>query len=1157
MSTTNRQNKLLVAEDWKRIYQSYQNADFKSYDFDNLRRAMINYLRQNYPEDFNDYIESSEYLALIDLIAFLGQNISFRVDLNARENFLELAERRDSVLRIARMLSYNPKRNKAANGLLRLETVQTTETVYDSNGTNLSNVTVEWNDSSNPDWYEQFTKVLNAAFTKRNQIGSPIQQENINNVATSVYKVNANSNSVPNYSFSKNVDGKNLAFEVVSSRITDGEIFEETPLPGNNLSILYRDDGAGAGSANTGFFVHFRQGTLQTADFSITNPSNNQVVALDVENINNDDLWLYQLDSNGSEQSLWTKVDAIEGNNVVYNSINKNIRNIYFPQTRVGDRVNLVFSDGVFGNLPKGNFRSYYRTSTNASYTVAPKNIQNVSVQIQYVSGIGKVETVTLNLSLTTTVNNSSVSEDNETIKTNAPALYYTQGRMITAEDYNVAPLTSSQDIIKVKSVNRTTSGFSRYFDLIDATGKYSNTNIFATDGVVYREEFNERINFSFTNRTEVEDVVYNQVVPIIRNKKTRNYFYKNFPQVDMSTYDSQFINVTAETNLCTGYFQDTNFGSPFDVGPIYATGNFKYIQPGAMCKFVAPEGYHFMLDRNNELMAGESDHPAAATYKWVKVISVVGDGKGNIEGTDYTGVVDNEGAIKFNDNIPTGAKIEKIVPKFSQGLLDEVSTRVVELIFAYKNFGLRYDQNSATWKIILEDNLNTINDFSLGKAGDNTNQNLDSSWLILFENNGEVYTVTYRNLRYIFESKKQVRFFYDSSDKVYDSSTGKVVKDQIKVLNINNKPDNSVPFTTDFAWEIIAEYKEPTGYIDTKKIEVTFADSDDDGVVDDPDIFKQLVAPDTNVIEKYVVQRLSNNLDNVEEWGYVDFDVSNILLTRPNSTDGLPEGTVTGDLFYIIDTNTFETINMSNGKWSINNSYRAFVGRDDMKFQYIHSADYNQRIDPSASNIIDVYMLTRNYDTEFTKWIKGIRTTKPLPPSTNQMYFDYGKQLDSIKSLSDEIVYHPVSYKVLFGSKADSELQAKVKIVKNKEVVISDNDIKTRVITAIDEFFDIENWDFGDTFYWSELSAYITYNLAPDIVSIVIVPEDANSSFGSLFQINSEGNEIFKSGATVNDVEIIDELTATKLKAQGYITYNSSDLTTITTADFNGGSSQ
>ena len=120
MSSTDRQNRLLLAEDWKRIYQSYKNAEFQSYDFDNLRRTMIQYLRDNYPEDFNDYIESSEYLALIDLIAFLGQNISYRIDLNARENFLETADRRESVLRLARLISYNPTRNQCANGLLKI-----------------------------------------------------------------------------------------------------------------------------------------------------------------------------------------------------------------------------------------------------------------------------------------------------------------------------------------------------------------------------------------------------------------------------------------------------------------------------------------------------------------------------------------------------------------------------------------------------------------------------------------------------------------------------------------------------------------------------------------------------------------------------------------------------------------------------------------------------------------------------------------------------------------------------------------------------------------------------------------------------------------------------------------------------------------------------
>ena len=42
-------SKLLVAEDWTKIYQSFNNSDFKSYDFETLRRTMIQYLRENYP----------------------------------------------------------------------------------------------------------------------------------------------------------------------------------------------------------------------------------------------------------------------------------------------------------------------------------------------------------------------------------------------------------------------------------------------------------------------------------------------------------------------------------------------------------------------------------------------------------------------------------------------------------------------------------------------------------------------------------------------------------------------------------------------------------------------------------------------------------------------------------------------------------------------------------------------------------------------------------------------------------------------------------------------------------------------------------------------------------------------------------------------------
>ena len=312
MSSTDRQNNLLISQDWKKIYQSFKNADFQSYDFENLRRTLIDYIRINFPEDFNDYIESSEYLALIDLIAYVGQSIAFRVDLNARENFLELAERRDSVLRLARMISYNSSRNKAASGLLKFNTVSTTETVLDSSGRNLAGQFITWNDSSNPAWYDQFIKIINAALPTTQQFGTPADLASIYGVPTSQYRFNSVNTDVPVYSFSKSIAGRNMNFEITSTTFSEKTfIYEEAPKIATSIACIYKDDGYGAGSAGTGFFFNFTQGSLNTSSFTINQPSSNQLVDVATQNINNTDIWLYGLDQTGLESNLWTQVPIL------------------------------------------------------------------------------------------------------------------------------------------------------------------------------------------------------------------------------------------------------------------------------------------------------------------------------------------------------------------------------------------------------------------------------------------------------------------------------------------------------------------------------------------------------------------------------------------------------------------------------------------------------------------------------------------------------------------------------------------------------------------------------------------------------------------------------------------------------------------------------
>ena len=92
-----------------------------------------------------------------------------------------------------------------------------------------------------------------------------------------------------------------------------------------------------------------------------------------------------------------------------------------------------------------------------------------------------------------------------------------------------------------------------------------------------------------------------------------------------------------------------------------------------------------------------------------------------------------------------------------------------------------------------------------------------------------------------------------------------------------------------------------------------------------------------------------------------------------------------------------------------------------------------------------------------------------------------------------------------------------------------------------------MDNFDFGDTFYFTELAAYIHTQLAPDLLTVVIVPNQSGQGFGSLFQISGSADEIFVNGATVDEVVIIDAIGANQLLASGNVVTNTTGLTTNT----------
>jgi hypothetical protein len=1437
-----RVDNLFASESWSAVYTAFTNVSLKAYDFDTIREALLLYIKQTYPDKYNDFIASSEFVAVLDLVAYLGHSLSYRLDMNTRENFMDLAERKESILRIAKTMGYNKTRPINSRGFMKISSVMTSEPVFDSNGVSLANRVINWNDANNTEWYENFITVINASLNQETKIKNPKATKQISTIEHNLYEINENTASkTVVYGFKANVAGKSRTFEAVRAGFGDEGVMEMMPDRTKNFTIINRNDNLGPASDRTGFFVFTKLGKLTSTNYNYTISVSNRVQTVPTNNISNSDVWIQKLDNTGAIVREVTKVDNETRETAIFNALRTGSGDIVNVRTTVDNGIELHYPDGNFGNAAYGNYRAWYRVADNESYSIDRDTVENASITIPYIGSDGVSHQLTITLTTTRDFSENFAAETMASVRRIAPRSYYAQDRMVNAQDYNVLPLSLGQNVVKkVKAINTNFSGNSRYFEMDDVTGHHSNVTVNSTDGSMYLDDDRVTVKLRFNKENgNAINFIRNEISKVIKNGSLANRYY-----ID------NIINKNVVINT------DTN---PDTFTPININ-----IDP------TDPKAIEIVTDATGE--GGADPHPAEVMYPgdfvkietenesiyWTRIYGSLGSG-GGISNNRYT----------ITDILPEEQKagdvfrIVEIVKGFRTRFEDFEIIEIKNNIFEGDNDTLKYyyDPNSDRWTWTTIHHNDANEDDITVKLNYNPGVRMAEA----------EYTANFTGKKVVFESEDDVKFFYSNNEKIVDIETNLAHQDRIKIdyyqpgegdiiggsekddyitlgysdiynlsqdginasfdiqyktwsgaprnlefiqdelngmrqpedamnfvlVNSSNEdvpeeisglnqavpktgystpignrendeytlpitldisdiviedvtdpvtnegiPSDSIEFEVSSILQIVSEDgnvananstlvslssinldvdgfkgKESANYFDSARDSknfvfikgselpanetVTTIDIDDpnnlpSGVVDDFVVFRtdessetyqfqfsnstmpsgtnpvywkqfayaelefvserelsintivvkldglrvnnehlelvsldnltyklifwtvdpegavidiydiytndgtldfskfkvraqsmvkiitqtQFTIPEYSTISSYIYDNYTDSAGNVDyrkvklttmdsrrnPYGMIDVIGNNryvIIQKLPDSTTyELSSYAFVTDNPNSIDEEYYVYYNTEQNKWFSNEGVEVattietdgsvrltntqgrilegtrlklvkgitYMNNSLARYNWEHFADADRRIDPSTSNIVDVYVLTADYTRRVDEWkANGFQGSIPKAPNN----FELKKIMENIKgkeAISDHVSYVPVKFKTLFGEQATQENQAVFKVVKKAGTLYTDSEIKSSVSAAVNEYFKLENWDFGDTFYFSELAAYIHTKLPEYVSSVVITPKYSGNQFTKLLSITSEPNEIFMSVTTSADVKIIETITDLEL---------------------------
>jgi hypothetical protein len=1054
------------AENWSKVYEAFSGVNFAAFDYNTVKQSLLENIKLTFPEAFNDFIESSELIAIIESFSYVCELLAYRFDLDASENFLSTAQRKDSILRLAKLVSYSADRQIPARGLVKITSVSTTENLVDASGNNLANRIIRWNDVTNQLWKDQFILVMDRVLEQTFGSVQPTDRFQIENVLFELHTLNINPlpNGVVGYNTKLNNQSIPMELVPIEYNSTDG-IIERRPYNNANFTLVYGRDGLGDTSDTTGFFCYTKQGTLQRFRQTFDGVSPNQIFEIPLNDANQTDVWVNNvnpttgvtLDTPPAIQNRrvvelgrtgeWVEVDISHAQNIIFNTNPR--RNKYEVETTNNNRARVIFGDGEFADIPNGSFDFWARSSLDQNIVISQSSIVNQQASFTYVDAFDRNQTFTFTFPLTSSLQNNSSSETLEHIRATAPSVYYSQDRMVNGQDYNSFMLQDSS-ILKLQTLNRTFIGDSKYISWHDPSTTYENVKIFGNDGALY---FQEKIEGNLTPVvSNFNDLITAYIEPLLSS--TDVFIYVSSYGVPPSNFRRSF-NSTEKARIVVGL---TPPPSPTSFGMYY--------------NVVSNEWYVVIT----------SDDPSTtlAPYGWPS----------NFINQPLITVVQYYAESRYTIN----RRAKRIV--FQSPTTTFWNTNNASSVVDYNTLNSDYDE-----LVVLQANTNY-----------NRASVLSSDWIFnilgteVIDSGVEVGLTDNTRISIIPKDYNgdNIPDYLDINEWIYHRGLADIIKPKITV-DLTGVP---APFPATGI-----EITLPISYV-IGQYDVSVQNLGNVSAVLGVDWFEDTTSPTgvSNII-RLVNSNLANSLVNVSVNDFVYFyraainDDWTIIPTTPNVLNQ-----------YVSELITYT------GLW------KREIGRSSLNFAWFHHSPRYHLIDPASSNINDTLVIQKGYFLALKRWLEDSLISQPALPTPLDLRLAYNYLIDN-KMISDTVVLRAGKIKLLFGRRAILPLQANFKIVRSSDNTMTDNQIKNIVVATVRNFFDPTLWEFGETFYFTELAAAVHKALPIEISTFVIVPVYENNNFGELFQVQAAEDEIFYPDITENDINLVSDINASTIR--------------------------